>query len=298
MPLNAAPFAAKKFLDIAGQRMAFIDEGEGDAIVFQHGNPTSSYLWRNVMPHCRGLGRLIACDLIGMGDSEKLPDSGPASYGFAEHSRYLDALWSALGLGDRVVLVLHDWGSALGFDWANRHRDRVQGIAYMESIVTPLTWPDWPDNARRVFQNFRSEGGEAMVLEKNVFVDRVLPGSIMRPLTPAEMDEYRRPFVNPGEDRRPTLTWPREIPIEGEPADVARVVEAYAEWLAASDVPKLFVNAEPGSILVGRQREFCRRWPNQTEITVKGSHFIQEDSPDEIGAALASFVRQLRGVAA
>lgn len=202
MPPNATPIAAKQFLDIAGQRMAFIDEGEGDAIVFQHGNPTSSYLWRNVMPHCRGLGRLIACDLLGMGDSDKLPDSGPDSYRFDEHSRYLDALWSALGLGERVVLVLHDWGSALGFDWANRHRDRIQGIAYMESIVTPLTWPDWPDNARRVFQNFRSEG-EAMVLEKNVFVERVLPGSIMRPLTPAEMDEYRRPFVNPGEDRRP-----------------------------------------------------------------------------------------------
>ncbi|MBP6816778.1 MAG: haloalkane dehalogenase [Burkholderiaceae bacterium] len=294
MPPNATPIAAKQFLDIAGQRMAFIDEGEGDAIVFQHGNPTSSYLWRNVMPHCRGLGRLIACDLLGMGDSDKLPDSGPDRYRFDEHSRYLDALWSALGLGDRVVLVLHDWGSALGFDWANRHRDRVQGIAYMESIVTPLTWPDWPDNARRVFQNFRSEGGEAMVLEKNVFVERVLPGSIMRPLTPAEMDEYRRPFVNPGEDRRPTLTWPREIPIEGEPADVVARVQAYADWLAGSEVPKLFVNAEPGSILTGRQREFCRSWPNQSEVTVPGTHFIQEDSPDAIGEALARFIRGLR----
>jgi haloalkane dehalogenase len=190
--------------------------------------------------------------------------------------------------------LLHDWGSALGFDWANRHRDRIQGIAYMESIVTPLTWPDWPDNARRVFQNFRSEGGEAMVLEKNVFVERVLPGSIMRPLTPAEMDEYRRPFVNPGEDRRPTLTWPREIPIEGEPSDVVARVQAYSDWLAESEVPKLFVNAEPGSILTGRQREFCRSWPNQTEVTVPGTHFIQEDSPDAIGQALARFIRGLR----
>ena len=295
MPLNAAPFAAKKFLDIAGQRMAFIDEGEGDAIVFQHGNPTSSYLWRNVMPHCRGLGRLIACDLLGMGDSDKLPDSGRDSYRFDEHSRYLDALWSALGLGDRVVLVLHDWGSALGFDWANRHRDRVQGIAYMESIVTPLTWADWPDNARRVFQNFRSDGGEEMVLQKNVFVERVLPGSILRPLDTAEMAEYRRPFAAPGEDRRPTLSWPREIPIEGQPPDVVARVQAYADWLAASEVPKLFVNAEPGSILTGRQREFCRGWPNQTEVTVRGTHFIQEDSPAEIGQALARFIRELRG---
>ena len=294
MPRDTAPYAVKKSLDIAGRQMAFIDEGEGDAIVFQHGNPTSSYLWRNVMPHCRGLGRLIACDLIGMGDSEKLPDSGPDSYRFAEHSRYLDALWSALGLGDRVVLVLHDWGSALGFDWANRHRDRVQGIAYMESIVTPLTWADWPDDARRVFQNFRSDGGESMVLDKNVFVERVLPGSIIRPLDPVEMAEYRRPFAAPGEDRRPTLTWPREIPIEGQPPDVVARVQAYADWLAASEVPKLFVNAEPGSILTGRQREFCRGWPNQTEVTVRGTHFIQEDSPDEIGQALARFIRGLR----
>ena len=295
MPPNATPIAAKQFLDIAGQRMAFIDEGEGDAIVFQHGNPTSSYLWRNVMPHCRGLGRLIACDLIGMGDSDKLPDSGRDSYRFDEHSRYLDALWSALGLGDRVVLVLHDWGSALGFDWANRHRERVQGIAYMESIVTPLTWADWPDNARRVFQNFRSDGGEEMVLQKNVFVERVLPGSILRPLDTAEMAEYRRPFAAPGEDRRPTLSWPREIPIEGQPPDVVARVQAYADWLAASEVPKLFVNAEPGSILTGRQREFCRGWPNQTEVTVRGTHFIQEDSPAEIGQALARFIRELRG---
>ncbi|MBP8306236.1 MAG: haloalkane dehalogenase [Burkholderiaceae bacterium] len=295
MPRDTAPYAVKKSLDIAGRQMAFIDEGEGDAIVFQHGNPTSSYLWRNVMPHCQGLGRLIACDLIGMGDSEKLPDSGPASYGFAEHSRYLDALWSALGLGDRVVLVLHDWGSALGFDWANRHRERVQGIAYMESIVTPLTWADWPDNARRVFQNFRSDGGEEMVLQKNVFVERVLPGSILRPLDTAEMAEYRRPFAAPGEDRRPTLSWPREIPIEGQPPDVVARVQAYADWLAASEVPKLFVNAEPGSILTGRQREFCRGWPNQTEVTVRGTHFIQEDSPAEIGQALARFIRELRG---
>ncbi len=294
MPLNTAPFGPKKFVEIRGRRMAYLDEGEGDAIVFQHGNPTSSYLWRNVMPHSRTLGRLVACDLIGMGDSEKLAPSGPHRYSYAEHREYLFALWDRLNLGDRVVLVLHDWGSALGFDWANQNRHRVQGIAYMEAIVTPLTWNDWPENARRVFQNFRSPAGEEMVLQKNVFVERVLPGSIMRRLQDAEMNEYRRPFATPGEDRRPTLSWPREIPIDGAPADVVALVKSYADWLAVSSVPKLFVNADPGSILTGRQREFCRTWPNQTEVTVPGIHFVQEDSPDEIGTALATFIGGLR----
>jgi haloalkane dehalogenase len=292
---DAKPFAAKKFADVLGRRMAYIDEGAGDAIVFQHGNPTSSYLWRNVMPQCRGLGRLVACDLIGMGDSDKLPDSGPGRYTFAEHARYLDALWDRLDLGRRIVLVLHDWGSALGFHWANRHRDRVAGIVYMEAIVAPLRWSDWPDNARRVFQGFRSPGGEDMILNKNIFVERVLPGAVLRGLDDAAMAVYRAPFAKPGEDRRPTLTWPRQIPIEGEPADVTRVVEDYAAWLAAAgDLPKLFINAEPGSILTGRPRELCRAWPNQTEITVPGAHFIQEDSPHAIGAAVAAFVRRVR----
>ena len=293
MSLSAAPFAAKKFIDVLGRRMAYLDEGEGDPIVFQHGNPTSSYLWRNVMARCRGLGRLVACDLIGMGDSQKLEPSGPHRYTYAEQRQYLFALWEALALGDRVVLVLHDWGSALGFDWANGHRDRVRGIVYMEAIVTPLTWEDWPDSARRVFQGFRSPDGEEMVLKKNVFVERVLPASVIRPLSEAEMAEYRRPYLAPGEDRRPTLTWPRQIPVDGSPADVVEVVNGYARWLSASEVPKLFVNAEPGSILTGRQRAFCRSWPNQREVTVSGSHFIQEDSPDEIGDAVANFVRDL-----
>jgi haloalkane dehalogenase len=295
MPISASPFAAKSHHDVKGRRMAAIDVGEGPAIVFQHGNPTSSYLWRNVMPHCAGLGRLVACDLIGMGDSDKLPDSGPARYTYAEQRDYLFALWDKLALGSGIVRVLHDWGSALGFEWARKHPDRVAGIAYMEAIVTPVTWADWPENARGVFQGFRSDGGEEMVLAKNTFVERVLPRAVLRPLEEAEMAEYRRPFAKAGEDRRPTLTWPRQIPIEGAPADVVAVVEDYSAWLAQSQVPKLFINAEPGSILVGRQREVCRRWPNQTEITVKGAHFIQEDSPDEIGQAIADFVRRLRG---
>lgn len=294
MPISAAPFAVKKFATVNGKRMAYIDEGQGDAIVFQHGNPTSSYLWRNVMPHCKGLGRLIACDLIGMGDSDKLDQSGPGRYTYAEQRDYLFALWDQIGLGNKIVFVIHDWGSALAFDWANAHRERVQGIAYMEGIVTPVTWDDWPDNARRAFQGFRSEAGDEMILQKNIFVERVLPGSVMRKMSDEEMAVYRRPFLNAGEDRRPTLTWPRQIPIEGEPAEVVRVVGDYSAWLAKSSIPKLFVNADPGSILVGRQRELCRKWQNQTEVTVKGTHFIQEDSPDEIGTAVADFVRKVR----
>lgn len=273
--------------------MAYVELGQGDPIVFQHGNPTSSYLWRNVMPHVAGQGRCIALDLIGMGDSDKLTPSGPDRYTFAEHRRFFDAALEALGVTRNATLVIHDWGSALGFDWANRHRDAVRGICYMEAIVRPVTWAEWPEGARRVFQGFRSPAGEEMVLEKNVFVERVLPASILRKLADAEMSEYRRPFANPGEDRRPTLTWPRQIPIEGEPADVVAIVQAYADWLATDPVPKLFVNAEPGSILVGAQREFCRGWPNQTEVTVAGNHFLQEDSPDEIGAALSRWLRTL-----
>jgi haloalkane dehalogenase len=294
VPILPTPYSSKQFAEVNGRRMAFIDAGAGDVtIVFQHGNPTSSYLWRNVMPHCEGLGRLVACDLIGMGDSDKLPDSGPGRYTYAEHRDHLFALWDKLNLGSRVVLVIHDWGSALGFEWARKHPERVAGIVYMEAVVTPVTWADWPENARRAFQGFRSDSGEEMILAKNMFVERVLPGSVMRKLTEEEMAEYRRPFLNADEDRRPTLTWPRQIPIEGEPADVTAVVADYSAWLAASLVPKLFINAEPGSILVGRQREVCRAWPNQTEVTVPGLQFIQEDSPDEIGRAIADFVRAI-----
>ena len=280
---------------INNKTMSYIDEGEGDAIVFQHGNPTSSYLWRNVMPYLEGQGRLIACDLIGMGDSEKLTNSGPDSYNYFEHRDFLFTLLEELNIGKQVVFVIHDWGSALGFDWSFQNQDRVQGIAYMEGIVKPVTWDEWPENATKVFQGFRSEAGESMVLDKNIFVERVLPSSIMRELSEEEMDEYRRPFLNPGEDRRPTLSWPRQIPIQGEPKEVVEVVENYSKWLSSSDLPKLFINADPGSILTGKQREFCRSWPNQEEVTVKGTHFMQEDSPDEIGKAVSRFVSKLRG---
>jgi haloalkane dehalogenase len=281
----------KKFVEIGDKRMAYVEAGSGDPIVFIHGNPTSSYLWRNIIPHLTDQGRCLAVDLIGMGDSDKLDNSGPDSYRYVEHRDYLFAALDALGVKDRVTLVVHDWGSALGFDWACKRPDSVLGIAYMEAIVMPLTWDHWPDAAKAVFQGFRSGAGESMVLEKNIFVERVLPGSVMRELTDEEMTVYRRPYLEPGEDRRPTLTWPRQIPIEGEPADVHEIVAGYSAWLNECELPKLFVNAEPGAILGGSQRDFCRGWLNQTEVTVPGNHFLQEDSPDEIGVALAGWRR-------
>jgi haloalkane dehalogenase len=281
----------RRRVQVLDSELSYVDVGAGDPIVFLHGNPTSSYLWRNVIPHVEGLGRCLAPDLLGMGDSGKSPTG---SYRFADHSRYLDAWFDALGLGGQLTLVVHDWGSALGFHWANRHRERIAGLVYMEAIVRPLSWDEWPEPARKVFQAMRSPAGDEMVLQRNIFVERILPASVLRGLTDDEMAVYRRPYREPGESRRPTLTWPREIPLAGDPADVVAIVDGYAKWLASSDVPKLFVNADPGVILTGAQREFCRSWPNQEELTVRGSHFIQEDSPAEIGRAVASFVTRTR----
>ena len=280
----------KKFVDVRGRRMAYVEAGSGDPIVFLHGNPTSSYLWRNIMPHLESQGRCLAPDLIGMGDSDKLENSGPERYRFVEHREYLDGVLEALSVMEKVTLVLHDWGSALGFDWARRNPERVKAIAYMEAVVCPMEWDEFNQQARGVFEGFRSDLGEAMILDKNVFVERVLPGSVIRGLTETEMAVYRRPFAEPGEGRRPTLTWPRQIPLGGEPADVVAIAKDYGAWMASSPLPKLFINAEPGAILIGPQREFCRSWPNQREVTVQGSHFIQEDSPHEIGAAISSWL--------
>jgi haloalkane dehalogenase len=277
---------------VLGSEMAYVEVGHGDPIVLLHGNPTSSYLWRNVLPHLQPLGRCIAPDLIGMGDSDKLPNSGPGSYRFVEHRRHLDALLEALDVRERVTLVIHDWGSALGFDWANRHRDDVKGIAFMEAIVRPQGWDHWDVmNMRPFLEALRSDAGEKMVLEENFFIEKILPGAVLRTLAAEEMAQYRRPFAEPGEGRRPTLTFPREIPIEGEPADVNAIVNAYAEWLATSDLPKLFIKAEPGALLGGGANlETVRAWPAQTEVTVAGVHFVQEDSPDEIGRAIADWM--------
>lgn len=282
----------KKMARVLGSSMAYAEQGSGDPIVFLHGNPTSSYLWRDVIPELSGLGRCIAPDLIGMGDSARVA-AGRDAYRFSMHAEYLEALLEVLGVGRDVVLVGHDWGGALLFDWGRKNPSVVKGVVFMETIVTPLTWDDWPETARGIFQGLRSDAGEEMVLVKNVFVEKILPGSVLDPIAPADMDVYRRPYREPGESRRPTLTWPREIPIDGEPAAVKAIVEANEEWLAGPGVPKLFVNADPGSIVGDRVRGLIRSWPGVTEVTVRGSHYVQEDSGQEIGRAVAEWLRGL-----
>jgi haloalkane dehalogenase len=293
--IDATERYPKRTVEVDGVPMAYVEVGQGRPVVLLHGNPTSSYLWRNVLPHLEGLGRCLAPDLVGMGDSGKLPDSGPGRYSFDTHSRYLAGFLEQVGADRDVVLVVHDWGSGLGFDWARSHPDAVRGIAYMEAIVAPFpSWDVWPEAAKRLFQGMRSPAGEELVLERNVFVERILPASVLRGLTEQEMEVYRRPYVEPGESRRPTLDWPRQLPFRDEgPADVVDRVAAYADWLATSEVPKLFVDAEPGSILVGALREFALSWPQQSVVRVTGSHFLQEDSPDEIGTAIASWLQTL-----
>ncbi len=283
----------KQKISINNKNIAYVESGSGDPIIFLHGNPTSSYLWRNITPHLESQGRCICIDLIGMGDSDKLDNPDENSYQFEEHYHYVNAAIESLTNGENITFVIHDWGSALGFNWCYHNPNSIKGIAYMEAIVKEMTWEDWRDEAKGIFQGFRSDAGESLVLEKNYFVERVLPGSIIRRLSDEEIEEYRRPFINPGEDRRPTLSWPREIPIEGQPANVCEIVNQYAEWMQTNDIPKLFINAEPGAITTGRIRDYCRSWKNQTEVTVKGVHFIQEDSPDDIGKAISTWYKNI-----
>ena len=284
----------KSFKTINGKSIAFVDVGEGDPIVLLHGNPTSSYLWRNVIPHLEGMGRVIAPDLIGQGDSDKLPASdGPDRYSFQVAYDYLAGLLDELDANQNVTLVIHDWGSALGFYWAQQHGAAVKGIAYMEGIVCPVGWEDWPESARGIFKGFRSDKGEDLILQRNMFVEAVLPSSVIRKLGAEEMENYRRAFSTP-DDRQPTLNWPRQIPIDGEPEHMVKLVDSYGQWmLQNTSLPKLFIDATPGSILTGKAREFCRTWPNQREVTVAGTHFIQEDSPNEIGSAVAEWLNSL-----
>ena len=284
----------KSSVNIDGQKLAYIDVGEGTPIVMLHGNPTSSFLWRNIIPHLNDLGRVIVPDLIGHGDSDKLPVSmGPDRYTFENTFEYIDKLLNKLEINQDITLILHDWGSALGFYWAMKNPEKIKAICYMEAIVSPINWSDWPEQARGIFKGFRSAKGEDLILKRNMFIEAVLPSSIIRKLTKDEMDEYRKPFLNEN-DRQVTLNWPRQIPIEGEPSHMFRLVTSYAEWISNDgDIPKLFINADPGSILIGNQREFCRGWKNQTEVTVNGLHFIQEDSPHEIGEAITSWKRNI-----
>jgi len=283
----------KRHATVDGRSIAYVEKGSGDPIVLLHGNPTSSYLWRNVWPELEGQGRVIVPDLIGQGDSEKLPpEQGPQRYSFEVAYHYLDGLLKTLGVDQNVTLVLHDWGSGLGFHWARHHPEAVKAVAYMEAIVMPVSWSDWPKDAVGIFKGFRSDNGESLILERNMFVEGVLPSSILRTLSEEEMAEYRRPFAT-SDDRQPTLNWPRQIPIDGEPEHMVQLVEDYGRFMAESPMPKLFINAEPGSILTGRPRDFCRSWPNQEEVTVRGLHFIQEDSPQDIGRATRQWLAQL-----
>ena len=280
----------KKFASVNGKQIAYVEEGEGDPIVLLHGNPTSSFLWRNVVPELVNSGRVIVPDLIGQGDSEKLPATdGPDRYTLEVAYAYVDGLLEAIGANKNVTLVIHDWGSGIGFLWAMRHADDVKGVAYMEGIVKPVSWADWPEGAVGIFKGFRSDKGEDLILNRNMFIEAVLPSSVIRDLSETEMDAYRAPHLE-ADDRQPLLNWPRQIPIEGEPENVVALVNEYGAFMASSDLPKLFINADPGSILVGPQREFCRSWPNQQEVTVNGLHFIQEDSPMEIGQAVAKWL--------
>ena len=283
----------KKFKEVRNKKMAYVDEGNGDTFLFLHGNPTSSYLWRNIAPHVEDLGRVVIPDLIGMGDSDKLDGVDNEGYKYHGQYGYLTELFDQLDLGNNIHLIIHDWGSAMGFQFARENPDRIKSITYMEAIVMPLTWEQWPDAATKIFGLFRSEAGEELVLEKNFFVERILLADSATGYTDEEKAEYIRPFINAGEDRRPTLTWPRQIPLDGEPSEVVEEVRKNSEFHKDSEIPKLFINADPGSILVGEQREFARTWKNQTEVTVSGNHFVQEDSSEEIGSALRSFVKAL-----
>ncbi|GCF08520.1 haloalkane dehalogenase [Dictyobacter arantiisoli] len=292
MTISAAIPYEKHYQTVLGYQMAYIEAGEGDPIVFLHGNPASSFVWRNIIPHLQGLGRCLAPDLIGMGDSDKLHNSGPGSYGFFEHRSYVERLLDALEVRERVTFVLHDWGAALGFDWANRHRQAVKGLVYMEPVVRPYSWATWPEATRDLWKAFRSNAGERLVLEDNVFLEHLLPRVVLRELSEEERAEYRRPFAQSGEGRRPMLSWPRQAPIDDERADMFELITAYGEWLARSDVPKLYINNDPGTA-TQTAREFCRSFRAQAEVTVKGSHYLQEDSPGEIGTAIATWLQTL-----
>jgi haloalkane dehalogenase len=286
--ISTEEIAFRRYVPTLDTCMAYVDVGQGDPIVFLHGNPTPSYLWRNIIPYALPLGRCLAPDFVGMGHSGKAPDG---SYRFVDHSRYLDAWFETMGLRKDITLVLHDWGSALGFWWAQRHPESVKSIIYMEGIVRPfVSWDEWPKKTQAFFKGQRTDAGESLILEKNLFIEYLLP---LRGISPEAMEVYRRPWITPGPSRKPMLTWTRELPIAGEPADVVKIVDTYARWLSTSTMPKLFINAEPAGFLIGAQREFCRAWPNQKEVTVKGAHFLQEDSPDEVGQAINKFIGEV-----
>src|ERR1041385_4084764 len=283
--ISTEEISYRKYVDVHGVPMAYVDVGTGDPIVFLHGVPTPSYLWRNIIPYALPYGRCLAPDYVGMGYSAAAPDG---NYRFFDHQRYLDAWLDAVGVTKNVILVVHDWGSALGFSWAQRHPERIKAIVYMECIVRPFrSWDEWPDNTKAFFQRKRTAEGEDMILERNLFIEYLLP---LRNLRPEVIDVYRRYWAIPGRARMPMLAWSRDLPIAGEPADVVEVVESYAKWMSKNSIPKLFIDADPAGFLIKGQREFCRAWPNQQIVTVRGAHFLQEESPHEVGQAMAGFI--------
>ena len=283
----------KKYIDVKDKKLAYIDQGKGDAIVFIHGNPTSSYLWRNIAPNFIKSHRIIVPDLIGMGDSEKLEGVDNPEYSFNGHYNFLDEFLIKLNLGEKINLVIHDWGCGLGLKFARLHPEIISSITFMEGITVPLKWEQWPEAGTKIFKLFRSEVGEELILDKNIFVERILFADPITPMSDKTKEEYLRPFLNPGEDRRPTLTFPRNIPLDGEPNDTYVEINKNAEFHKNSNIPKLFINADPGFLLVGSQRDEVRNWNNLKEVTVKGNHFIQEDSPDEITAYIKDFINNL-----
>lgn len=286
--IGAADPHPRRRVKVLDTEIEYVDTGRGDPIVFLHGNPTYSYQWRNIIPYVSKLGRCLAPDLVGMGRSGMSPTR---SYRFVDQARYLDAWFEALELTRNVILVLHDWGGAIGFYRTLRFPEQVQAVAYFEAIVQERHWADFPPDSP--FPALRSDKGEHMVLEENFFVEVMLPRGILRKLSREEMDAYRAPYQDRVR-RLPTLVWPREVPIDGEPADVVAIVKDYGKFMATSPIPKLFILGEPGAIFVGKAREFPGTWRNQREIMVKGIHHLQEDSPAEIGSALAGFVQDVR----
>lgn len=290
--ISAAFSYEKKKIEIDGLAMAAVDAGDGDPIVFLHGNATSSYMWRNILPHCEGLGRLIAIDNIGQGDSDKLPDSGPTSYLLKEHQHFIDRTLDALGVTENVTLVMHDWGGTLGLTWARAHADRIKGLAFCEAILRDHpSWDEYPEALRGGLRRVRGPEGREMVMEDNFFVERIFTAGVMRDIEAETMAEIRRPYLGAPENRRPTLSWVRQIPVEGQPAFVAELVEDLSDWMAETPTPKLFIRAEPGQIMFEKDIDMIATWPALTTAMVKGLHHPQEDSPDDIGRAIAEWYR-------
>ncbi len=280
-----------KFVTVYGSKMAYVEAGQGDPILFLHGNPTSKYLWRNIMPWLENQGRVIAPDLIGMGESDK-PD---IDYRYHDQYKYLLGFIDALELTN-ITLVLHDWGSGLGFNFAAQNPDRIKAIAFMEALVQPRTWEDFPPDFRRAFKLMRAPGiGWLMISVANGFIKQMLPQAIVRELSETEKAVYAGPFPTIG-SRKPLLQFPRDVPIDGQPADVHSIISNYSQWLQQTEIPKLFFYASPGAIIDAEVADWVKQsFPNLTSYDMgAGIHFVQEDNPHFIGEKLAEWHTQFK----